>query len=208
MTQLMRIGLVCLLGATVSILVLSGTVLAQQKDSTPTPNPPEPRIAIVNVEVALRESLAVKSARAQMNEITSKYKKEIDEEESQLRALDQELQQQRTILAPEAFTQRRDDIQRRATQLQRKARGLRQAMDQGFKNTMQRIQAVLFEEIAKLAKEMDVNLVIPSSQIIVAIESFDITRPAIERLDARLPNVKLTMEEKPVNAEQEKTSTP
>jgi Skp family chaperone for outer membrane proteins len=203
MTQLKRICLVCLLGAA-SILMLAGTVLAQQKDGASTPNPPEPRIAIVNVEVALRESLAVKSARAQMSEITAKYKKEIDEEESQLRALDQELQQQRTILAPEAFAQRRDEIQRRATQLQRKARDLRQAMDQGFKNTMQRIQAVLFEEIAKLAKEMDVNLVIPSSQIIVAIESFDITRPAIERLDTRLPDVKLTMEEKPVSSEQKK----
>jgi hypothetical protein len=73
-------------------------------------------------------------------------------------------------------------------------------MDQGFRNTMQNVQTVLFAEVAKIAKEIDANLVLPSSQIILAVEGYDITRMAIERLDARLPDVTLKMEEKPAGA--------
>jgi Skp family chaperone for outer membrane proteins len=144
----------------------------------------------------MRESKAVQSAREQLNDISARFKKEIDDEEARLRVIDQELQQQRTILTPEAFGKKRDEFQRQAAQLQQKARELRQAMDEGFKETMQQIQRVLFEEVAKLADERDFNLVIPSSQVIVSIGAFNITPYAIERLNARLPDVKLTMEEK------------
>jgi Skp family chaperone for outer membrane proteins len=171
-----------------------------QAGKAKAPELPEPKIAIVNVEVALNESKAVKSARAQLNEISSRYKKEIDVEEASLRRGIQELQQQSTIMAPEALAQRRDEYRRQDAQLQQKARALRQAMDQGFRNTMQNVQTVLFAEVAKIAKEIDANLVLPSSQIILAVEGYDITRMAIERLDARLPDVTLKMEEKPAGA--------
>jgi Skp family chaperone for outer membrane proteins len=196
MTIFTRRWLVCLAGTALALLV-SGTAMAQQKDADAgVPPVPDPKIAIVNVELAMRESKAVQSAREQLNDISARFKKEIDDEEARLRVIDQELQQQRTILTPEAFGKKRDEFQRQAAQLQQKARELRQAMDEGFKETMQQIQRVLFEEVAKLADERDFNLVIPSSQVIVSIGAFNITPYAIERLNARLPDVKLTMEEK------------
>jgi Skp family chaperone for outer membrane proteins len=60
--------------------------------------------------------------------------------------------------------------------------------------TMQRIQIVLFEEIGKLAEEMDVNLVLPRSQIVVAIDSFNISEAALARLNARLTEVDMELE--------------
>ena len=59
---------------------------------------------------------------------------------------------------------------------------------------MQRIQIVLFEEIGKLAEEMDVNLVLPRSQIVVAIDSFNISEAALARLNARLTEVDMALE--------------
>ena len=193
----------------VLLMLVSGAALAQQKaDKAPAAEPAAPKIAIVNVEYAMREAKAVQSARAQLNDISEKYKKEIDAEEAKLRTLDQELQQQRTILAPEAFAQKRDEFQQKAANLQQKARALRQAMDQGFKDTMQRIQIVLFEEVAKVADEKGYNLVLPSSQVIVSIGDFNITPLALERLDKRLPDVKLTMEEKKPDDAKSKPAKP
>jgi Skp family chaperone for outer membrane proteins len=185
------------IAAAILLLFASGAAMAQTKsEKAATAEPIAPKIAVVNVEYAMREAKAVQSARAQLTVISEKYKKEIDAEETKLRALDQELQQQRAILAPEAFAQKRDEFQQKASSLQQKARALRQAMDQGFKNTMQRIQIVLFEEVAKIADEKGYNLVLPSSQVIVSIGDFNITPQALERLNKRLPDVKLTMEEK------------
>ena len=59
---------------------------------------------------------------------------------------------------------------------------------------MQRIQIVLFEEIGKLAEEMDVNLVLPRSQIVVAVDPFNISEAALARLNARLTEVDMALE--------------
>jgi outer membrane protein len=184
------------MAAAAAMLLAPGVAGAQQQGDKSAVSAAAPKIAIVNVEYVMREAKAVKSVQGQLKQISDKYNKEIGGEEGKLRTLDQELQQQRTILAPEAFAQRREEFQQKASALQQKARALRQAMDQGFKNTMQKIQLVLFEEVAKIADEKGFNLVLPTSQVIVAAAELNITPQALERLDKRLPDVKLTMEEK------------
>jgi outer membrane protein len=158
------------------------------------------RIAVVDVDAAMREATAVKSVRAQMKEFSDKYSKEIADEEAALRQADQELLQQRTILSPEVYAQRREEFQQKVAQLQQKAGSLRRAMDQGFNNTMQKIQLVLFEEAAKLARELDYNFVLDRNQVIATIGAFDITEETVKRLNTRLKDVKLKMEEKASDA--------
>jgi outer membrane protein len=182
------------------LLLVSGAALAQDKAAPAAAQPPVPRIAILNVDLAMRESKAAQSALAQLNTISDRYKKEIDDEQERLRVAEQDLQQQRTILAPEAFAQRRDEFQKNAANLQQKARSLRQAMDDGYRNTMQQIRVVLYDEAAKIANERGYNLVLPSAQIIAVIGDFNITPTAIERLNKRLPDVKMKMEEAKPNA--------
>ncbi len=71
---------------------------------------------------------------------------------------------------------------------------MRLTLDQGFKRTMDQIQLVLFDELRKLSGELDLNLILPRSQIVIAIDDFDITKSALERLDKRLPSIELTLE--------------
>ncbi len=155
---------------------------------------PEPSIAIVDVERVMRESLAVKSARAQLDDIAKGLQQEIAAEEEKLRAEEQELQRQRALLAPEKYAQDRRALQERAAALQQRARSMRTSLDRGMAQTLQRIQLVLFEEVGKLAEERGVNLVLPQSQVVVAIDSFIITDEALERLNARLTEVDMTFE--------------
>src|SRR3546814_1020584 len=81
----------------------------------------------------------------------------------------------RAILTPDVYSQRRKELQDSAASLQQRARSMRQGIDRGFSETMQKIQLVLFEEVGKLAQDRGVNLVLPRSQIVVAIDSYDIT---------------------------------
>lgn len=169
------------------------TVPAQAQD---VEKPPAPSIAIVDVEKILRESLAVKSARTQIDQIATDLQKEIATEEEKLRSEEQQLQQQRAILTPEVYADRRQGLQGRAASLQQRARSLRQTLDRGMAQTMQRIQLVLFEEVGKLAEELDVNLVLPRTQIVVAFDTFDISDEALKRLNARLSEVEMSIDTK------------
>jgi outer membrane protein len=156
--------------------------------------PPVPSIAIVDVEAVMRDSLAVKSARSQIDVIAKDIQQDIAKEEEMLRSEEQSLQQKRALLSPEKYAEERQALQQRAAALQQRARSLRQTLDRGMAQTMQRIQIVLFEEIGKLAEELGVNLVLPRSQIVVAVDSFNISEEALKRLNARLTEVDMALE--------------
>lgn len=157
---------------------------------------PPPKIAIVDVQAIMREAKSAKSAREQMTAIARKEQAKFAEEEKSLRAKDLELQQQRSLLTAEVYAQRQRDLQAEVSRLQRRSRDLRLALDQGFKRTMDQIQLVLFDEVRKLAGEYDLNLVIPRSQIVIAVDDYDITKQALEHLDKRLPSIKLNLQER------------
>ena len=184
---------------TAAIVFLAGSFLAAPGYAQDAGKPPAPSIAIVDVEKILRESLAVQSARTQIDEIASNLQKEIASEEERLRWEEQQLQQQRAILTPEVYAERRQGLQGRAASLQQRARSLRQTLDRGMAETMQSIQLVLFEEVGKLAEEMGVNLVLPRTQIVVAFDSFDISEASLKRLNGRLSEVDMSLDREDPN---------
>ena len=162
---------------------------AQSKFSAPTV-----KIAIVDVQVILRDALSAKSARSQMDIIARQEQKIIDEEEKKLRKRDQELQQQRSILSSEVFSKKQQKLQIDIRNLQRRSRNLSQSLDKGFRSSMNQIQMILFDELRKLSSEIGVNLIIPRSQIVIAVDDFEITELALKRLNKRLPSIDLKLE--------------
>ena len=171
------------------MILVSSQAIAQAEFTGPAP-----KIAIVDMQAILREALSAKSAREQMDAIARQEQALLAEEEKKLRARDQALQQERALLTAELFAQRQRELQTDVANLQRRSRNLRLTLDQGFKRTMDQIQLVLFDELRKLSGELDLNLILPRSQIVIAVDDFDITKPALERLDKRLPSIELTLE--------------
>ena len=162
---------------------------AQSKFSAPAA-----KIAIVDVQAILRDALSAKSARSQMDVIARQEQKVIDEEEKKLRKRDQDLQQQRSILSSEVFSKKQQKLQIDIRNLQRRSRNLSQSLDKGFRSSMNQIQMILFDELRKLSSEIDVNLIIPRSQIVIAVDGFEITELALKRLNKRLPSIDLKLE--------------
>ncbi|MEK9831653.1 MAG: OmpH family outer membrane protein [Rhodospirillaceae bacterium] len=186
----MRMHRLLLAVTAVATVLLSAPAMAQDVEK-----PPVPSIAIIDVDKVMRESLAVKSARTQIDEIAGNLQEQIAKEEEAMRSEEQQLQQQRAILTPEVYSERRQSLQERAATLQQRARSLRQTLDRGMAQTMQRIQLVLFDEVGKLAKEIGVNLVLPRSQIVVAFDSFDISDEALKRLNERLSEIEMSLQQ-------------
>lgn len=155
---------------------------------------PAPKIAVADIQTIMREAVSAKSAREQMDTIARKEQAQFLAEEKKLRARDLELAQQRALLTPEVFAQRQRALQGDIGRLQNRTRNLRLALDQGFKRTMEKIKSVLFDELRKLSTELDLNLILPRSQIVIAVDGFDITKPALERLNKRLPSIVLNLE--------------
>ena len=162
-----------------------------------TANPytiPAPKIAIVDIQSILRDSLSSKEARKKMDAIALQEQSLIASEENKLRKEDQELQQQRSILAPDVFLQRQQKLQKEIRKLQKRSRNLNQVLDKSFRRTINKIQIVLLDELRKLTQELNINMILPRSQIVIAVDDFEITDLALQRLNKRLPSIDLKLE--------------
>ena len=86
----MRMHWLLLAVTAVATVLLSAPAIAQDVEK-----PPVPSIAIIDVDKVMRESLAVKSARSQIDEIAGNLQEQIAKEEEAMRSEEQQLQQQR-----------------------------------------------------------------------------------------------------------------
>lgn len=175
----------------------AGTALGQ--DVVP---PPSPVIAVVDVQVVLRQAAAAASIRQQIDDYSVEFQGKIDEEKMKLEAESRELQEQRTLLSAEAFAQRRQNLQRDQGDLQEYVKTVRNVLSEAMKQARQTMEAALIEEINAMAEEHGVNLILNRRQALYASAALDLTDVALRRLDARLSEVPIDIStvEKPKTA--------
>jgi outer membrane protein len=150
-----------------------------------------PILAIIDVQKVLRESVAVKSLTAKIEEERDSYQKVLRAQENTLRAADQELARQRTILSSSAYAEKRKDLEKQVATLQRQAREQKKTLDQRFGQGISQVQNELANVAKEIAEERDLDLILSRATVVLVKPKFDISNEALKRLNARLSTVAL-----------------
>ena len=150
---------------------------------------PQARIAFIDVQGVLRASEAARTVRDQIEAQRARYQEEISKQERELRTLEQELVQQRSVLAPDAFQQRRQQFEQRVAEIQRAVQARKRQLDEGYAQAMEQVRVALVEIVADIAKERQATAVLSKSAIVLAEKSIDISEDALNRLNQRLTSV-------------------
>ncbi len=177
--------LLCL-AAFLSMVLVANEALAQEQPTSVVPALP---IAIVDMKAVRQKSTAMESVRAQITEYRSGFQSQIQQEEEQLRAANQELARQRSILSAEAFAEERKKFETRLAAVQRLVQKRRQELDQLRDVAMVDIQSSLNTVIAEIASERGVVLVLQREQTVLAARALEITTEVIDRLNKKIPTV-------------------
>ncbi|MFN3461829.1 MAG: OmpH family outer membrane protein [Oceanibaculum sp.] len=150
---------------------------------------PQSRIAFIDVQGVLRASEAARTVRDQIEAQRARYQEEISKQERELRTLEQDLVQQRSVLAPEAFQQRRQQFEQRVAEIQRAVQARKRQLDEGYAQSMEQVRVALVEIVADIAKERQATAVLSKSAIVLAEKNIDISEDALNRLNQRLTSV-------------------
>lgn len=161
-------------------------VLAQEQPAVSASSLP---IAIVDMRAIRQQSTGMASVREQISKYRNGFQTQIQQEEEQLRAANQELARQRTILTPDAFAEERKKFETRLAEVQRLVQKRRQELDQLRDTAMVEVQTALNSIIAEIANEKGIVLVLQREQTVLAVRSLEITAEVIERLNKKIPNV-------------------
>ena len=152
---------------------------------------PESRIAILNYQLIQKNSTAMVDIQTQIETRRKTYQEEISQQEKDLRADDQELVRQRTVLSAEAFALKRREFEAKVAQVQRQVQDRKRELDRAFEYGMNQVQLVINEIILELSQEKNFNLVLSRQQIIFVDDTLNISQDIIRILNERLPLVQV-----------------
>ncbi|MDA0782002.1 MAG: OmpH family outer membrane protein [Rickettsiales bacterium] len=148
------------------------------------------KIAVVDIQQVLQDSKAANDIREKIKTKRDKYQDEITKEEEKLREEEKKLASQSGVLAQEVFEQKREEFKEKLIKVQRDVQVKRANLDNTLSGSLAQVQEVVFQIIEDLAKENGFEVAIPTSQILYANKSLNITDEVLKRLDKKLPKVK------------------
>lgn len=176
--------------AALVVSALPGLALAQAGGN----KVPPAIIAVIDSQRVNREAAALKNARQQLEQFRFNFQSEIAKEEEKLRAEEQEIARQRSVLSPEAFEQRRQAFQAKVVDLQKRIQERSQSLEKMLNGVREQVTIQVIEILKGLATERGFNMVLDRAQVQIFIgDSIDITPEVLKRLDQRLPTVKVNL---------------
>jgi outer membrane protein len=184
-------------GRFVSVFVLAlallapGTVSAQQ-GSKGKLKPPV--IAVLDMRVIMRESIAGKAWQAYYEKQVKGHRDEIAAMEKQLRPAWDELQRQKTILAPQAFEGREREFRQKEAAANGQLARDEQQLSQHLQRTFHEVQRVVLGKLRpirdRIVAEKGLDMVIfMNPDMNYLAPRYDITREVLVELNRALPKL-------------------
>lgn len=155
--------------------------------------PAQTRFAVINLQLILRDAAATKTIRPQIEKLKKKYENQFKKFESELRATDQDLQRQRTILSPDAYAAKRKAFKERVNGLQREVQTVQRLLDRAGRNALGKVHRAFHQIRGEIAKEKSLHFIFPRSGMLHVDPRFDLTGEILKRLNKKLPSVVVQM---------------
>jgi Skp family chaperone for outer membrane proteins len=168
-------------------LLLAPTVAAAQTAL------PTPAIVVVDMMQIMRDAKAAKDVQAQVQNEMNAYTKEVSKREDDLKRLSDQLERQRSALAPEVFAARSQEYQQRYTALDHDVQSKRQAMQQSYSEAMTKVETTALQIIADVARERKANMVVAKAALLYMADGVDVTGEVTRRLDEKLPAMAVSL---------------
>jgi outer membrane protein len=154
-------------------------------------------IGVIDVQRILRQSAAYKSIRPQMQNLKKGFEEKFRTAEGKLRTANKDLQQERAILSPEAFTLRQQKFRKEVDALQRNMQLVNRLLELALSNGVGKIQLRARDITKEIAGELKLDLIVSNAAITFAKPQLDLTDKVLSRLNKRLPTVKIVLPQSP-----------
>ena len=151
-------------------------------------------LAVVDFRGVLAKSEAARNIRSAVDEKRRELRKYFLEVENSLRDEQKDLSKKRSIVTAEAFEKRARKLKEKAQSAQKLAQTSNQKLKKSFDQAMDKVQKELLRIVAEVAEESGVGVVLFRSAIVIAVKKLDISKEVLQRLNKKLPEVKVRFE--------------
>ena len=178
--------------------------LAQSKPKPPAPAGaggavPAPKILVIDRNAILRASKVGQDIVRQVTGLTRSAESEFRAQSDSLQKEGRALQQQVAILAPDVKAKKIRDFQSKQAAFQRKVEARQGLIQGGLLKARQQVETALGPILQGIMQERGANLLLDRGAIVLGTVNIDITGVAVQRLDQKMPSVKVQLTPLPAN---------
>jgi Skp family chaperone for outer membrane proteins len=188
---------------TISIAAAAPAAAQQQQAPKPAAGTPAPVILVIDRNAILRASKVGQSIVKQVNAYTAAAEKEFKGQADSLRSQERQLQQQVAILAPDVKAKKIKAFQQQQASFQKKVQARQSQIQGGILQARQQVEKALGPILQGILRERHANLLFDRNAVVLGTVNVDITGAAIQRLDQKMPSVKVNLVNPPPGASQQ-----
>ena len=148
-------------------------------------------IAVIDMQKVRAGSVAINKVLEKIKKKRDSYQAEITKQEESLRDGEKKLAEQHALLTPEAFKAKRDDFQKQKIEVLRGVQEKRAQLDKIYSAALVELQKSVIEIVAQLSKEKGFDIALPLAQVVYSSPSLDITDQVLEKVNKKLPSIKV-----------------
>jgi outer membrane protein len=161
---------------------------------------PAPKIIVVDRQAILRASSVGQDIVRQVNAYTQSAEREFKAQQDALQKESQTLQQQVAILAPDVRTQKIRAFQAKEAAFKQKVEARQSLIQGGVMKARQQVEAALGPILQGIMQQRGANILLDRAAIVLGMVDIDVTQLTIERLNQKLPTVKVQLVSAPAGA--------
>lgn len=184
-----------------ALLALVGSAWAQAQKPGAGAQPAPPVVAVVDVQLILREAAAAKGVREAVESRRTAFERELDKVTQELRKAEEELRRQQSQLGSDDLAPRKRELERRYGDLRRRTEERRTELTEAYNVAMRQVRQEMARALAEVMKDRGVDISMSRAAVLVFDDKLDITREVIDRLNRRLPKVEVKFEPAPPPAQ-------
>jgi len=171
---------------------------AQPRGASPAGSAlPAPRIIVVDRQAILRASKVGQDIVRQVNAFTQSAETEFRAENEALQKEGQALQQQVAILSPDVRAQKVRAFEQKQAAFRQKVETRQSQIQGGVLKARQQVEQALGPILQGVMQERGANLLLDRSAVVLGMVDADITAVTVQRLDQKLPTVKVQLTNPP-----------
>jgi outer membrane protein len=150
-------------------------------------------IAVIDMIAIRRDAKAFKHIRKQISSYREQHKKNSRDIDTELQKANRELARQRAIVTPEAFRDERKKFETRVGKAEKTLQSRWRTLKEAEQNAEAKILGTLQQATVDVAKQKSLILIIRKRSIVFWVETLEITKDVIARLDKKLPRFKVAV---------------
>jgi len=150
--------------------------------------------AVLDIEKIAKESKAVHDIQGKVSKKQDDFQKEITKKQSDLESDQKKLEAKKTILSKEAFEKEQKAFEKKIDSLKDLVEKRQNSLKKASTEAMNKVNDKMKEIITEIAKDKELNLILPSSQVVFSAESLDISAEVLEKLNKKVTKMDVKFE--------------